>query len=51
MERAKSQGIDCYLVATPAGQPLYRAAGWQDLNEIRLGNGVLYAMDYKVSSN
>ena len=29
VEKAKSQGRDCYLVATPAGVPLYKAAGFE----------------------
>jgi GNAT superfamily N-acetyltransferase len=34
VQEAAKQGGDCYLVATPAGLPLYRAAGFEDVRTV-----------------
>lgn len=34
MEEAAKQGKSCYLVATPAGLPLYRAAGFDSVRNL-----------------
>jgi ribosomal protein S18 acetylase RimI-like enzyme len=31
IKEASKQGKECYLVATPAGLPLYRSAGFEDV--------------------
>ncbi len=36
MEHAASEGKDCFLVATPAGKPLYLACGFEELGDIDL---------------
>ncbi|KAM5384608.1 hypothetical protein ACJZ2D_001353 [Fusarium nematophilum] len=36
LEEAEKLGEDCYLVATPAGLPLYRAIGFEELDVLQL---------------
>ena len=36
LEKAQEQNRDTYLIATPAGAPLYRAAGFEDLGSFLL---------------
>ncbi|CEJ92716.1 hypothetical protein VHEMI08350 [[Torrubiella] hemipterigena] len=36
MDRAFADGCDCYLIATPAGMPLYRSAGFKDVRVVHI---------------
>lgn len=42
IELATAQGRDCYLLATPYGQPLYLAAGFQEMRSVNL-----FGVEYK----
>jgi predicted GNAT family N-acyltransferase len=44
---AKRDGRDCYLVATPAGRPLYKKAGFVDLGELSIFGVPHYPMILK----
>ena len=36
VDKAAADGIDCFLMATPAGRPLYLASGFQQVGEFSL---------------
>ncbi len=36
LEKAQEQNKDAYLIATPAGRPLYQATGFEDLGAFKL---------------
>ncbi|OAA76568.1 Acyl-CoA N-acyltransferase [Akanthomyces lecanii RCEF 1005] len=44
LEKAQEQGKDAYLIATPAGRPLYQAAGFEDLGAFMLFDTPHYGM-------
>ncbi|KAG8408380.1 hypothetical protein J3459_017852 [Metarhizium acridum] len=47
MEKAKHDGRDCYLVATPAGKPLYESVGFRTLQELSIFDVPHYSMILK----
>lgn len=36
VEKAREENKDAFLIATPAGFPLYKAAGWEDMGSFML---------------
>lgn len=49
VQEAAKQGKDCYLVATPAGLPLYRAAGFEDVKVLDIFGTPHVSMRKRVS--
>lgn len=44
IERAEADKKDCYLIATPAGRPLYLNAGFEDLGTVDIFGVPHYSM-------
>lgn len=47
IEKAKHDGRDCYLVATPAGKSLYESVGFRTLQELSIFDVPHYSMILK----
>jgi hypothetical protein len=50
IKEASKQGRECYLVATPAGVPLYRAAGFEEVKVLEIFETPHVSMRRKVST-
>lgn len=49
IKEASLQGRECYLVATPAGLPLYRSAGFEDVKVLNIFGAPHVSMIKRVS--
>lgn len=47
VDKAKTEGRDCYLIATPAGRPLYESVGFVYLQELSVFGVPHYSMILK----
>ena len=47
VNRAATDGKDCFLMATPAGRPLYLASGFQQVGEFDLFGTLHFSMIIK----